>query len=58
MVQMMTSEILTVPEERLEDVIEVIRAGLKTTKVPKDVKYNLSKWCRDEEDYLKRLKAK
>ncbi len=52
----MVKEILAVPEERLAEVIKVIRAGLKAIKISKDVKYNLSKWCKDEEEYLERLK--
>lgn len=49
----MASEILAVPEERLREVIKVIRAGLKHTKnVSRDTRHNLLKWCRDEEAYL------
>lgn len=49
----MAKEILAVPEEYLQEVINVIRAGLKVTKVSGDVKYNLKKWCNEEEEYLK-----
>lgn len=53
----MASETLTVPEEYLEDVIRVIRAGLKAVKkLPKDVRDNLAEWCDEEEDYVTRLK--
>lgn len=51
----MASEVLAVPEEYLQEVINVIRAGLKTTKVSGDTKYNLKKWCNEEEEYLKEL---
>ena len=55
----MASEILAVPEQRLEEVIRVIRAGLKAVKPPvsKDVENNLLLWCHDEEEYLKRLEG-
>lgn len=48
----MASEILAVPEEYLEEVIKVIRTGLKHTKVSRSVKSNLTKWCNEEEQYL------
>lgn len=48
----MASEVLAVPEEYLQEVINVIRAGLKTTKVSGDTKHNLKKWCDEEEAYL------
>jgi len=53
----MASETLTVPEEHLEDVIYVIRRGLASTKkaIHKDVVEQLTKWCDEEEEYLKRL---
>ena len=53
----MASEILSVPEEHLEDVIYVIRRGLQFTKkgIHKDVLRQLTKWCDEEEEYLKRL---
>lgn len=47
--------ILSFPEENSEEVIEVIREGLKHIKVSKDTKYNLLKWCKEEEEYLKNL---
>jgi hypothetical protein len=49
------NEVLGVPEDCLEEVIKVIRAGLKQEKVSGRVKRNLSKWCKEEEEYLKRL---
>lgn len=53
----MASEILSVPEEHLEDVIYVIRRGLQSTKkgIDKKVFEQLTKWCDEEEEYLKRL---
>lgn len=51
----MASEILTVPEESLEEVIRVIRAGLGHTRVSSDTRRNLKKWCDEEEKYLKSL---
>jgi len=50
------SEILSVPEESLAEVIRVIRTGLKNVKfVSKDTRHNLKKWCDEEEAYLKEL---
>jgi hypothetical protein len=53
----MASETLTVPEEHLEDVIYIIRRGLASTKkaIDKQVIKQLTKWCDEEEEYLKRL---
>ena len=54
----MASEVLSVPEEHLEDVIYVIRRGLASTKkgIDKAVFDQLTKWCDEEEEHLKRLK--
>lgn len=53
----MASETLSVPEEHLGDVIHVIRRGLQSTKksIDKEVYEQLTKWCDEEEEYLKRL---
>lgn len=51
----MAKETLHVPEEDLGEVIDVIRAGLKATRVSNDVWVALNKWCDDEEEYLERL---
>lgn len=53
----MASEVLSVPEEHLADVIYVIRRGLLSTKkgIDKEVFQMLTKWCDEEEEYLKRL---
>ena len=48
----MVSEILAVPEDNLQEVINVIREGLKNCKVSKDTKEHLEKWCKEEEEYL------
>jgi hypothetical protein len=49
----MASEVLAVPEDNLLEVIAIIRAGLKATKkVTPDVRYNLKKWCDEEEAYM------
>ncbi len=55
----MASEILAVPEEHLEDVIRVIRRGLQSTRksIDKSVVEQLTKWCDDEDAYLKRLRG-
>jgi hypothetical protein len=54
----MASEVLSVPEEHLEDVIYVIRRGLASTKkgIDKAVFEQLTKWCDEEAEYLKRMK--
>lgn len=54
----MAKEILAVPEEHLEDVIYVIRRGLSSTKkgIDKEVFEMLTKWCDEEDEYVKRLK--
>jgi hypothetical protein len=52
----MASEILPVPEQNLKEVIEIIRLGLKHhKKTTKSVSKNLKIWCKEEENYLKRL---
>jgi hypothetical protein len=54
----MASEILSVPEEHLADVIAVIRAGLAVThksNIKPVVLRNLARWCKEESDYLKKL---
>lgn len=51
----MATEILTVPEDKLEEVIKVIRAGLRTEKVSRATKKALTTWCDEEEEYLERL---
>ncbi len=55
----MTKEVLAIPEENLEEVIMIIRAGLNTLKaserISKDTETNLEKWCKEEEEYLKKL---
>ena len=49
----MATEILAVPEDNLEEVIRIIREGLKhAKKVSRDTRYNLKKWCNEEEAYL------
>lgn len=51
----MAKEVLAVPEECLEEVIQVIRAGLKASpEVSVDVRENLERWCTDEEQYLRK----
>ena len=48
----MATEILSVPEEHLPDVIRVIRAGLSLEEVPDEVKRALETWCDEEEAYI------
>jgi len=52
----MAIETLNIPEEHLEQVIEVIRIGLKTVKVDTACGYALLKWCNEEELYLEKGK--
>ena len=55
----MTSEVLVVPEEYLQEVILVIRTGLKHIKPKKTIsrttRSQLAKWCKEEEAYLERF---
>lgn len=52
----MATELLAVPEEHLEEVIKIIRAGMENvTSISFAVKGALTEWCDDEEHYLKRL---
>ena len=53
----MGSEQLSVPEENLQEVIDVIRAGLASLKgkkkdVSEDTKGNLTTWCDEMQEYL------
>jgi len=53
-------EVLAVPEEHLADVIKVIRSGLDVVgfdkgEVHPEVVEQLTKWCDEEEAYLKQL---
>jgi len=52
----MAREILSIPEEKLSEVIAVIRQGLKhLTDVSDETRKQLTEWCNKEEDYLKRM---
>lgn len=58
----MASEILSVPEEYLKEVIKIIRAGVKAcnsgkSEVSAVVEHNLLQWCKDEEAYLRKLNS-
>lgn len=52
----MASETLSVPEEKLWEVIQVIRAGMgaKVPGISSETKTRLKQWCDDEEQYLRR----
>jgi len=50
----LATEILSVPEEHLQEVIDIIRAGLHKKKdVTPEVFERLIEWCDEEEQYLK-----
>lgn len=51
----MAKEVLAVPEEKLGEVIRVIRAGLKAKplRISRETIRVLKGWCDEEEDYLK-----
>ena len=55
----MATEILSVPEDHLLEVVAVLRAGLKATQhhstVGKKTREQLTKWCDEEEAYMKEL---
>ncbi len=46
----MAKEILAIPEERLIEVIAVIRAGLEITETSDETREQLMKWCNEEEE--------
>ena len=49
----MATEVLSIPEEYLSDVIRVIRVGLDMTPgVDPEVRKRLSEWCEQEAEYL------
>lgn len=49
----MATEILTVPENHLLEVICVIRKGIEASpKISPVVREQLMKWCTDEEKYM------
>lgn len=51
----MASEILSVPEEHMTDVIKVIRMGLLHSKtVDREVREQLEKWCKEHAEYIDR----
>jgi ATP sulfurylase len=52
----MAKEILVVPEEHLQQVIDILRAGLLVVggAVRPEVKEQLIKWCDEEQEYLDR----
>jgi hypothetical protein len=51
----MATEVLSVPEEKLGEVIRVIRAGLhaKPPRVSAETAKRLRTWCSEEEEYLR-----
>ena len=54
----MTKEILAIPEQHLQEVIDIIRAGIFSIgvlAVSQEVKDALFQWCDEEEEYLSRL---
>lgn len=54
----MASEALSIPEEHLGEVIDIIRAGLKSKKhVTPEVRDALTTWCEEESEYAHRLKG-
>lgn len=49
----MASEILAVPEERVLEVIKVLRAGLHQVEVSEDTRNGIESWCEEYEEYYK-----
>jgi len=49
------TEILSVPEDNLEETIKIIRSGLKLEwkSISEETKDNLIRWCDEEEEYIK-----
>lgn len=48
----MATEILSIPEEHLLEVITIIRAGLANKARSAEVYERLTEWCDDKEAYL------
>lgn len=46
------NEILCVPEDNLNEVIIVIREGLKHVNVSNETREQLTKWCDEECEYI------
>ena len=52
----MSSEILAIPEEHLQELIDIIRVGLEHTKyISTETRRQLIRWCDSEEAYLEYL---
>jgi len=54
----MAKETLSIPEEKLAEVIKVIKIGLEYVDgnfISEETRENLIQWCDDEEEYLKRI---
>ncbi len=53
----MSKEILSIPEEYLDDVIKVIRFGVLNCNVfiSAESIISLLRWCDEEEEYLKEM---
>lgn len=47
----MGSEIFAVPEERVLEVIKVLRAGLHQVEVSEDTRDGIESWCEEYEEY-------
>jgi hypothetical protein len=45
-------ESITFPEEKIREVVTVIRAGLKVAKVSRETKQQLEKQCKELIDYI------
>ena len=48
-------EWMSIPEASLQEVILVIRAGLKTVTISEAVRDSLEDWCDAEQEYLQRI---
>lgn len=55
----MATELLSIPEEHVEDVIKVIETGLSYQRgeINKVVFRNLTKWCREMTEYKQMQKG-
>jgi hypothetical protein len=56
----MAKEILAIPEDYLQEVIDIIQCGMAhmKDKLSDGVIENLTRWCQEEQDYLRRLQGK
>jgi len=51
----MPSELLTVPEEHIEEMVRIIQAGMDSIEPSEDLRISLMEWCEEQEEFLQQL---